>query len=826
MSPTIGTNIPSLNIATPISPKEPQTASGARVGDAPAPASTTQPKTGLLQKTQALLHRLTSGAVKHTHKYSLEVTVPAPKAGQPAFKDHIISINSRTLTTAERIANTAKAKLEQLERITLKDLSDQTKTAMTAANGHAIEAQTALKEAITAQYDLRTAFIQYAHASGNDLSAQIMDCDRKISELMNLSGSLIEAAKKNQDVPTALATQSVSNVVNEMRLDMHGTTSLVHKKFTEIHKRMDALEAQKDTLKPRVFAKEVQRLQTLLKKTEALLEEQKTRQAQGKKGAVYDPQTLDAIRTSLDSAGARLNEFERVNINREFMRMAEGLQKSYQLPTTSDGWGVLINANRFDPSKQICLEQLQTLFTALNKEPHSIDIEATTAIVDQIIGNNKLFRSLFSDLTQLEGESKSIAKAFHNECEKLLAIAKKIQTSANPNTYETGDAINKMLLSPISVSTLAESKLRGLSPDFALAELAVDGNLEGDPKELGQGALNTVFLCKYKSPTTGEEASYVFKSEYNGRQGFFDFGLAGLGYKRDTPLVGLNIIATEVAAKIGCESAIAQSKIGALNGQFGLFMEQGRGSILVDLMEPKNTDGNPHPGFTVNGQVYSLADLPRALTPAQQKTFAINLIQELTKLEWADALSGQLDRHEGNYLFDLNPTTTAVKITGIDNDFCFSKELDGLARSGALDFSRNPGFAYGFGVNQMFKPLFITQEIKDKLLAIDVEEYTKSLQGKLDADAIAAAVSRLADAKRHAETCSVLSNSSTAHELATMFQTIADEMTPVQALRAQEQAKIQRGESIDAERAQLATKNFITRDFYQLQPMFAALARP
>lgn len=40
-----------------------------------------------------------------------------------------------------------------------------------------------------------------------------------------------------------------------------------------------------------------------------------------------------------------------------------------------------------------------------------------------------------------------------------------------------------------------------------------------------------------------------------------------------------------------------------------------------------------------------------------------NLMRELSKMEWADVLSGQVDRHGDNYLIDINPQTGAVKIT-------------------------------------------------------------------------------------------------------------------------------------------------------------------
>ncbi len=62
-----------------------------------------------------------------------------------------------------------------------------------------------------------------------------------------------------------------------------------------------------------------------------------------------------------------------------------------------------------------------------------------------------------------------------------------------------------------------------------------------------------------------------------------------------------------------------------------------------------------------------------------------NLMRELSKMEWADVLSGQVDRHGDNYLIDINPQTGAVKITGIDNDASFGTRKAGMT---VVDLSR------------------------------------------------------------------------------------------------------------------------------------------
>ena len=137
-----------------------------------------------------------------------------------------------------------------------------------------------------------------------------------------------------------------------------------------------------------------------------------------------------------------------------------------------------------------------------------------------------------------------------------------------------------------------------------------------------------------------------------------------------------------------------------------------------------------------------------------------NLMRELSKMEWADVLSGQVDRHGDNYLIDINPQTGAVKITGIDNDASFGtrkagmtvvdlsrptpRQQDFLSKlrregytippDGRIDLSKLPDRLLSetrqqFGFNQLFRPM---------------------LAPCMDNEAVDAAVSRLKDAQRHA----------------------------------------------------------------------------
>jgi hypothetical protein len=85
-----------------------------------------------------------------------------------------------------------------------------------------------------------------------------------------------------------------------------------------------------------------------------------------------------------------------------------------------------------------------------------------------------------------------------------------------------------------------------------------------------------------------------------------------------------------------------------------------------------------------------------------------NLQRELSSLEWLDGLCGQTDRHGLNFMTDAAPDGR-ITVTGIDNDFAFGSNINGLppglgncisglpqlidsrlaARLGTLDFDRD-----------------------------------------------------------------------------------------------------------------------------------------
>ena len=344
-------------------------------------------------------------------------------------------------------------------------------------------------------------------------------------------------------------------------------------------------------------------------------------------------------------------------------------------------------------------------------------------------------------------------------------------TGANPQAR--GEYIQAALDHHVDMNTILEASLRGIMADQL--ELRAGDAILTDTRKLGQGAANTVHLCTYRG-RDGEDMKLVFKPEVGARRGLDHLCASGLGYRNGARVMQLNVAASRVADAIGCGGTIARSSIGSHGGQLGLFMEAAPGKTFFDIARGKPVCRMP------DGKELNFPETCRVLrSNGKLDAMRANLMRELSKMEWADVLSGQVDRHGDNYLIDINPQTGAVKITGIDNDASFGtrkagmtvvdlsrptpRQQDFLSKlrregytippDGRIDLSKLPDRLLSetrqqFGFNQLFRPVFIDRDTFDKLTAIREDDYRAMLAPCMDNEAVDAAVSRLKDAQRHA----------------------------------------------------------------------------
>lgn len=381
--------------------------------------------------------------------------------------------------------------------------------------------------------------------------------------------------------------------------------------------------------------------------------------------------------------------------------------------------------------------------------------------------DNKAFSVLAEYCAELYTFSKEI---FNAEKDELKAMYEQTKTN---KTELPQSHILEALEHNVDMNTLLEANMRGIPLD-QLETIAGDAVLVRS-KVLGQGAANTVSLCTYHGKD-GEDKQLVFKPELHARYGLGHLTASGLGYKNETKVMQINIASCIAAKSIGCEDVIAKSSIGSFQGKFGLFMEAAKGATLYGMKGSKQA----HCGFNSKGETFTYGQTMKLIEQkGLRDVMRANLMRELCKLEWADCLSGQVDRHGDNYLVSIDTDTGNVTVTGIDNDASFgvrkigmnliqmgdeSKKIQELKKhgpvsisdSGVLDVSTlnadqltSLRFAYGF--NQLFAPSHIDKETYEKLMKIDADEYRKSLSECLDDEAVESAVLRLKDAQRHAE---------------------------------------------------------------------------
>jgi hypothetical protein len=104
----------------------------------------------------------------------------------------------------------------------------------------------------------------------------------------------------------------------------------------------------------------------------------------------------------------------------------------------------------------------------------------------------------------------------------------------------------------------------------------------------------------------------------------------------------------------------------------------------------------------------------------------------LNKLQLLDAISGQLDRHQGNYYVASDEQGNVTGVTGIDLDMAFGSKMTSTAKpDGAMNYKGLPEF--------------IDQQMGEKILQVKPADIRAALLGLLPGPEIEATVSRFVE---------------------------------------------------------------------------------
>ncbi len=185
---------------------------------------------------------------------------------------------------------------------------------------------------------------------------------------------------------------------------------------------------------------------------------------------------------------------------------------------------------------------------------------------------------------------------------------------------------------------ITPAQLKGVSPKHCNFNMVNDDTRDQAPKVLGRGAVNTVDLIKHGG------VERVFKEEKSvDKSQAWAPAMLGIDVAND-PRYGNRNIAGSIVGKLLGTGVMPESSFGISDGKVGLLMQKANGKTANKFIEDGD-DGD--------------------LTPKAQAS----LQRQLADLEVCDILTGQTDRHPGNYMVDVQGDK--VTVVGIDNDFSF-----------------------------------------------------------------------------------------------------------------------------------------------------------
>lgn len=802
----------SINPDSSVNSDNTKTETSALPADIPheEPASLEGEVNQVQQRLQALLTKAsTKGVAGFTLSLSETIKSEMKTSFAVGFRD-----KSALLKVAQKCDEAAK----KLGSLALKNLI------YTKLSDNAFDT---IQDYVLAQHELYAAVKQVAEKQKNPspfLNSLLQATQFRACEALNITGSMQQLAQKLKKID--LDPQEIARHLGSLNIEksvlqgmqvlspaMHGhvLASALEESASDLFAKIVTLEAHKEEVALDTFKASAQELKTQLDTLKAKVDSlgaSVDQPAQKEPKMQMDINLYNVLKPYVDRMEARLSAMGTVGAEAQISKAIDDFLP--KLPV--DFQDFVVSSERGFSKKAAYLktvfQEFNTKIGALRENVKaggctaaSLDSALTEALgVFKTAQVQRALISVFTAATDLieSDDNKTAYSAFtltpdtrkkiENFIETISIFSPKQQGILDAQKDEVVAMLNKLAggsasLKPeyildalehnVNVNLLVEAQLRNIP--YEQLQVTAGENILKSSRVLGQGAANTVNLCSYRG-ADGENLTLVFKPESNARFGLAGLAAGGLGYQNNTKVMQINIAACYSAESIGCENVIAKSKIGSFKGKIGLFMDAAPGATFNNIACKKST----RCGINSQGERFTYRDTCALLQKkGLYSTMQANLMQELNKLEWADILSGQVDRHGDNYLVSIDADTGAVKVTGIDNDASFGSrkigmntiDLDGLDpkviaflkmkrlpineqkildASGA-NSSQIEGLRRVFGFNQFLVPARIDKGTFDKLMAVDTEAYRQKLLTCLDREAAEAAVLRLEDAKQHAQ---------------------------------------------------------------------------
>jgi len=120
----------------------------------------------------------------------------------------------------------------------------------------------------------------------------------------------------------------------------------------------------------------------------------------------------------------------------------------------------------------------------------------------------------------------------------------------------------------------------------------------------------------------------------------------------------------------------------------------------------------------------------------------------LNKLQLLDAIAGQLDRHQGNYIVERDGTGQVTGVKGIDLDMAFGSQMTSPHKGGP---DAPQGSAPHEAHNYRGLPPEIDEQMGERILAVKGSDIREALTGLLPDAEVAATVARFTEVRRVVE---------------------------------------------------------------------------
>ncbi|MBP5640727.1 MAG: hypothetical protein J6X55_14700, partial [Victivallales bacterium] len=323
-------------------------------------------------------------------------------------------------------------------------------------------------------------------------------------------------------------------------------------------------------------------------------------------------------------------------------------------PVDARGNAVLSSNGSDSVLTELMMRRNELVRTLRNFATGQKSMKEFDATIDACIAKFKqdLFDNLENRLPQLGVDpfvAKDIAKTLGGlhivkaQFKEMMASTAKLMNDDAEFGIATSD-VRRIMLGEKGLSNVVEAKALGFKPED-VDPVTEESNIVST-RPLGAGAGGKTYLL-----TTKSGGELVFKPELDSRIGLGEIMLGENGaYEGKQKTANLNLATQDTAKAFGCEDVVVKYSVGSHDGQFGVFMEKAKGYSAHAFRE-KQVQGDDG---------IAPADMRKIVNGTVRTKIQGAIAKKLNKLMSLDLITGQGDRHWGNYFVHVDKNTKAV----------------------------------------------------------------------------------------------------------------------------------------------------------------------